>query len=843
MPAPFEPVSIPLGGGARQDVAELAPDDPRNLLVSENAMFTREGAVRARPARQTRGGTAYLYPELNASPTVTTLSGAGGTLAGMVAATPDTPLCLTQSRAFRRGGGVWFDMGPFWSVRKITSAGIAPAVDQMQVGVGSSLAGVVSTLGLGRGFPHVSTDGQIAALATSTIGPTATAFACAGALLFYQVGTTVYLSRPATYPEVTDTVAATGVSSGAGETFAVTPYGTGAMLAYRTTVVGQFAVTFVSSAGVVATPVTSTTAATLSAISVAVDKAGRVLIAVGGVIASAFVQSSVTTWNGTSFTAITHTLSHNVLAVSLALQASVIIRGGVEYGLVVSSQYTSGGVISSQMLMITRSLTAATVVTTHILYGAWRGTTWAPLFQAVEVAGRSLLGLMRWSSDASGNRVATWYVVDASDLAVSKRVQLVARGAYNGAIRTRPGNATLVGSSLRFGVAEAATFGVDGWETGSAVVVALTPAAAAAVGTPGGLLLSGAAPYVYDGHRTAEAGFADGPEILRTSFAGLSTFVASASYTFQGIWTYVDGTGRTVRSQPTLPATVVMAATPEQLTIYFTCPQLATYRDIRLEVYGTVSNPSAGADLFLVTSGTVTTANDHVAVVLGGYTDAAIQDNPVLYTGGGIIVDEAPPAGDRGIAAVGDKLWVADQRRVYCSKIARPQFAPAWNTEGFLTVEVPASLGTVEGLGTSDDRLVILGSKGIGVVTGPGYDDLGAGPGFSIQQVSETGMKGGPRCAVTTPMGVAFIGTDNQVYLLGQGLQVQNISGPLKLTAATEPDLAYIPGGVVVGDEATTNPLLVCVADVGLRVLDMATGRWSVWRTGSTDVGEGDDIL
>lgn len=90
------------------------------------------------------------------------------------------------------------------------------------------------------------------------------------------------------------------------------------------------------------------------------------------------------------------------------------------------------------------------------------------------------------------------------------------------------------------------------------------------------------------------------------------------------------------------------------------CPQISTYRGALLEIYGTVSNPSAGADLFLVTSGTIITASPHATILLEGYTNVSIQSKAALYTGGGIIADEAPPAGDRGVATVGDKVWVAD---------------------------------------------------------------------------------------------------------------------------------------------------------------------------------------
>ena len=60
MPREFRPLSIPMGSGARQDKADLVTDAPQALQVAENVVFTREGAVRARPGRTERSTETLL---------------------------------------------------------------------------------------------------------------------------------------------------------------------------------------------------------------------------------------------------------------------------------------------------------------------------------------------------------------------------------------------------------------------------------------------------------------------------------------------------------------------------------------------------------------------------------------------------------------------------------------------------------------------------------------------------------------------------------------------------------------------------------------------------------------
>jgi hypothetical protein len=145
-------------------------------------------------------------------------------------------------------------------------------------------------------------------------------------------------------------------------------------------------------------------------------------------------------------------------------------------------------------------------------------------------------------------------------------------------------------------------------------------------------------------------------------------------------------------------------------------------------------------------------------------------------------------------------------------------------------------VGEVEALAAMDEKLVVFCSGGILVVIGGGYDDLGNGPGWSTQVVSRQGCLGGPRAVTEIPQGVAFLGPDGEGYLLSRGLQVSCVSRPLRRQAqgSTKVDATFVPGGAGVGDETTTNPLLV-LGGTPLRVLDLEAGQWATWQTGTAD--------
>jgi hypothetical protein len=119
----FAPISVPLVSGARQDLADLSTEDPSALQVSENALYTRKGSVRARPGKAAHNETAETFA-IDQTAARAALSVARGSLvpAGMAVlrggAGSESPAALYQGRAWRfTDDGIWGDMGTFWSTR------------------------------------------------------------------------------------------------------------------------------------------------------------------------------------------------------------------------------------------------------------------------------------------------------------------------------------------------------------------------------------------------------------------------------------------------------------------------------------------------------------------------------------------------------------------------------------------------------------------------------------------------------------------------------------------------------------------------------------------------------
>ncbi len=889
----FRPVSIPMTSGAREDQADLVTENPGALQVAENVLFTRSGSVRPRPGTTVHTAeTALKYNGL-AAPTVTTLASAttlllpAGIVTSRAEAGQDVPVALWQSAAYHRTlTGIWSHAGPFWSCRQQTSVGITSLVGDdtsVRVSCGVDNMGCRTNQGIGRGLPVLDDAGRVIAVETvggaefelssdpltGTTGGvcanTATFFVDATAHILYMIkrgATPGAATRVQVITDAHDVLAVVWSALNNRYVVAVRDYTTNTLIH----------VLSVTTAGVADWSTTITAAAAVHSVAIATD-GGNTFAVAAAVVTNGTMYSWVLNFDSllTGFSVLSGASTHVIwdgLNIGGLPSTPTTICGYVTVGfdsatvpnVVVTGAATSG--TSSRCLCIfarPHNNTTSTIV--YRVMGATQ-SVWQPLFGSVRFAGRWVMGLQRMTGEQEHPAV-TWYVIEVPEYTsatVFRDLQVVAAGKTNGSTFTIPTNATvyvdaLSADHLRFGVVDARTYEVDSNEvsvaTAETVRIDLTIQPAAAVQVGGGLYLSGTVPYMFDGDSMRPAGFFDEPVIRGASEGGAaSTLLPAASYTYQVMWRRTDRLGNVTRSRVSLPFTRTTASPALTVSVSHTKPQLLPLSDVlddsavTIELYATVGNPSDGADLYLVDSYTyeATAANDTKPLI---HNVEATADLFALYTGGGVIEDERPPGGDRGIAVAGDRIWVADAQYVYPSKLATPGISPAWSNEEGMRVGVPGGLGTIVSLCGMDDKLVVLCSGGIFVVLGSGFDDLLEGQGWGTQVVSNAGCLGGPRGCALIPQGVTFMGTDGEVYLLDRSLSVACISRPLRLQnqgTATQ-DLVYVPGGTDVGDEVVTNPLLVVTGDLGAsvsvgrskRVFDLDVGQWSTWKTGTSD--------
>jgi hypothetical protein len=521
--------------------------------------------------------------------------------------------------------------------------------------------------------------------------------------------------------------------------------------------------------------------------------------------------------------------------------------------------------------------------------------SWDVAFGPVEWAGRVVMGLycQRWSynvsvygASADDTGASTWYVVDITDTYGVNGVPwatspnpptwgrpappiwggdaLVAAGQIEGSIRAwRPG-AVSVGAdnSLQFAVIEGVDFSEQPGsgslpgglfqngafvfvETAVARVVSLTPQAAPNVGLDSRILIGGSVPYEYDGLSCAPAQWNEQPASALVG-ASASGALPAGSYTFVVVWVRYDSQGRKIRSLPSRTTTVNLSP-PGSYEVSWTVPQLnqgGVSRSTTVEVYSSQVNPAAGAPLYKVFS----------CAVVGSTTNFTVTAQPTgteeeLYTTGDILEDEAAPS-DRGLVAVGGRIWAADEYNLYPSHQITTNVSPAWNLEEFV-IPVPTQYGRVVGLGTYDTTVVAVCEQGTLVVTGPGYDETGLnGSGWTSPDLAYeigAGSANTARGVCSAPSGVFWVGPDGLVYNLSRAGSGQCAGRQMLDFAETGVDLVYVPpvswadsvfDTALASDADPLNPLLA-YGSGSVKVLDLAVGQWSFWTFDNTGTSDG----
>jgi hypothetical protein len=426
------------------------------------------------------------------------------------------------------------------------------------------------------------------------------------------------------------------------------------------------------------------------------------------------------------------------------------------------------------------------------------------------VAGRTLIGVTRGADVSSIAALqAQWVVLDitpwyaGSDLART----VVARGSVNGMHLIVPGSVSSSSTGLKFGIHEGLTFDTDGIATAAVRRIEITSQPVASVEAHGLSIVSGAQGAVYDGVRLAALNFAEEyPSISGATTAGGT--MALGSHSFQATWEYTDGRGQVVRSGASNVLTLTTAGANASVSVAVEVPQLRSYfkgvDNVRVRLWATEVTPSAGAPLYLVAE-TVLASPPITAYTTLTQSAPADTSATRLYTVGSVLDDGPPPGGDRGVAFAADRAWVADQEKVYASKLIREGVSLAWNTEGLHTITMPSSLGQIQAIAGLQNRLVVVCAAGVAVVTGPGVDDLGVGPGWATEVIPSAGMGSrNPRALAVIPQGVAYLGRDGDVWLVPPDLRGQPISRPLPAEAVISAgELAYVESTV------GSHPLLI----------------------------------
>lgn len=311
-------------------------------------------------------------------------------------------------------------------------------------------------------------------------------------------------------------------------------------------------------------------------------------------------------------------------------------------------------------------------------------------------------------------------------------------------------------------------------------------------------LLPGGNPMLFDGTGFVEAGFHRFPFNLQATAAGAGHVLSNGTYQYVAVEEWVDAKGNLHRGIPSVPVSVVAVAGNNcnvtvngvaQTRRSANLPDSSNDSFIartnsKIVLYRTTANGTvfykltqilgSNADNVTTPAGVLITITDQTT------SDTDIQANEVLYTQGGALENEPPPA--CRYVCVHQKRWVVAGIEGDAYGFAYSQEAELGEIPGFSEVlygRVPPDLGKITGVASMDDRLFLFCERGIWAVSGVGPDSTGGQNGYSEpQKVSADTGCSASRSIIETPDGLMFL-SPRGIRLLSRTLSVVPIGLPV----------------------------------------------------------------
>ena len=280
---------------------------------------------------------------------------------------------------------------------------------------------------------------------------------------------------------------------------------------------------------------------------------------------------------------------------------------------------------------------------------------------------------------------------------------------------------------------------------------------------------------MYDGALTVEHGFHVWPEQL-TVQQTIGTALMDGTYSYVGVYEWVDGQGNIHQSAPSIPVQITISGGPADVSVTFPTLRLTQKAGVACVVYRT---EMGGTQYFRVTDpgANYNTSDPTVDVIT--FTDMIPDANLVagqnLYTFGGVVENISAP-NCSAIDVFDNRLWVlpSDSRLgPWYSKIVSPGLPVQFSD--LFTFNVDPRGGNITAMINMDANQVFFKETSIWYTYGTGPDATGANSTYASAQLitSDAGCSE-PRSVVLMPAGVMFK-SEKGIYLLGRDLSVNYI--------------------------------------------------------------------
>jgi hypothetical protein len=366
------------------------------------------------------------------------------------------------------------------------------------------------------------------------------------------------------------------------------------------------------------------------------------------------------------------------------------------------------------------------------------------------------------------------------------------------------------------------------------------------------LAISGGVPASIEGVHCAEMNFHRYPHSA-TPVAGAGGFLTGGGqYSYCFTYVTIDAAGILHESAPSVPVVVTLGAAETRVDWTVSALTLTEHEDAedekRWPVYVVMYRTTNAGTIYYRETAVPNDRRAATVSMVSQISDASIESQERLYTIGGVLPNDVPPAA-RDMVACGNRLWLIsaeDPTQLWMSKInARNHRMPGWSLAFIVRTDQG---GAFTALTVLDERLIAFKADSVWIVRGRGPTD--AGQGNDIQGAELLSIEHGcidARSIVATPAGVLFRSREG-FMLLTRGLEVQPVSGALRELLDDYPRTA---GACLYEEErlalvAVTGTIWIGAGEMGGFTLERTAilayhyelGEWTWWTCSLTNSPE-----
>lgn len=336
------------------------------------------------------------------------------------------------------------------------------------------------------------------------------------------------------------------------------------------------------------------------------------------------------------------------------------------------------------------------------------------------------------------------------------------------------------------------------------------------------LYVGGGLLWHYDGAGVAECGFINTPTLSTPSVSGVGGSIAEGAYQYLAVWVYTDANGGEHLSATSAIQFATTTGATSTVTVNATWVNATNRANAvhAVRFYRTLVN---GSTFYFHTELDYASINaDGITVTLTDtLADASISSRETVYTTGGVLDNELPPA-PRALGVYRGRLFVVSAERenqVWFSHQVIPGYPVEFSS--LLVVNLDDVLGPCTALASLDDKLILFKEAVSYYLAGQGPDRLGGNNDFTppILINANSGCVE-PRSVVTAGPGVMYQ-SQKGLYLLDRSLSDHYVGAGVE----DYRDAAVTSAQMVPGE----NEARFTISDSATCLLyDFLVGQWAV---------------